>query len=102
MVSSMTEVDPYVFLTGVSNGMKMGVSSQEIRGLVGTAAPTRMRDPYGPPYYPREVTESLGSAATSSQDPIYSDPLSKVYTTLSMCLYYAIYNSVYIFRIIID
>ncbi|KAK3879342.1 hypothetical protein Pcinc_016076 [Petrolisthes cinctipes] len=63
---------------GVANGMKMGVSSQEIRGLVGTAAPTRMRDPYGPPYYPREVTESLGSATTSSQDPIYSDPLSKV------------------------
>ncbi|XP_042220744.1 uncharacterized protein LOC121865426 [Homarus americanus] len=59
-------------------GLKMGVSSQEIRGLVGTGAPARMRDPYGPPYFPREPTESLGSAATSSQDPIYSDPLSKV------------------------
>ncbi|XP_071530578.1 uncharacterized protein [Panulirus ornatus] len=63
---------------GGGAALKMGVSSQEIRGLVGTGAPARMRDPYGPPYFPREPTESLGSAATSSQDPIYSDPLSKV------------------------
>ncbi|KAK8740425.1 hypothetical protein OTU49_002901 [Cherax quadricarinatus] len=63
---------------GGGAGMKMGVSSQEIRGLVGTGAPAGLRDPYGPPYFPREPTESLGSAATSSQDPIYSDPLSKV------------------------
>ncbi|XP_045605057.2 uncharacterized protein [Procambarus clarkii] len=63
---------------GGGAGMKMGVSSQEIRGLVGTGPPPRIRDPYGPPYFPREPTESLGSATTSSQDPIYSDPLSKV------------------------
>ncbi|KAK7069941.1 hypothetical protein SK128_012472, partial [Halocaridina rubra] len=61
--------------------LKMGVSSQEIRGLVGSGMGNRMRDPYGPPYYPREPTESLGSAGTSSQDPIYSDPLTKVGST---------------------
>ncbi|XP_047488452.1 uncharacterized protein LOC125038872 [Penaeus chinensis] len=63
---------------GGGAGMKMGVSSQEIRGLVAAGPPPRVRDPYGPPFYPREATESLGSAATSSQDPIYSDPLTKV------------------------
>ncbi|XP_042879704.1 uncharacterized protein LOC122258059 [Penaeus japonicus] len=63
---------------GGGTGMKMGVSSQEIRGLVAAGPPPRVRDPYGPPFYPREPTESLGSGATSSQDPIYSDPLTKV------------------------
>ena len=63
--------------------MKMGVSSQEIRGLVGNTTQTQLRDSYGPPYYSRELTESLGSAATSSQDPIYSDPLAKVCTRTS-------------------
>lgn len=67
-------------IVGGAAGMKMGVSSQEIRGLVGNAAQPQLRDPYGPPYYPREPTESLGSATTSSQDPIYSDPLAKVRT----------------------
>lgn len=67
---------------GGGAGLKMGVNSQEIRGLVGGGGMgNRMRDPYGPPYYPREPTESLGSVGTSSQDPIYSDPLTKVGST---------------------
>ncbi|XP_066950489.1 uncharacterized protein [Macrobrachium rosenbergii] len=66
---------------GGASGLKMGVSSQEIRGLVGSGMENRIRDPFGPPYYPREPTESLGSVGTSSQDPIYSDPLTKVGST---------------------
>ncbi|XP_063872167.1 uncharacterized protein LOC135106789 isoform X2 [Scylla paramamosain] len=76
-VDNPTQILPS-YRRGGGAGMKMGVSSQEIRGLVGNATQPQLRDSYGPPYYPREPTESLGSAATSSQDPIYSDPLAKV------------------------
>ena len=79
----------------------MGVSTQEIRGLVGAVGrDVGLRDPYGSQgYYPSNHTASTSSTTTShdpygrrgyyprdttvsttasSQDPIYCDPLAKV------------------------
>ena len=65
-------------------GLRLGVTTQEIRGLVGVGKGGRVKDSlalqdhfgnHG--YYTRENTVST-SSTTTSQDPIYCDPLAKV------------------------
>ncbi|CAL4114141.1 unnamed protein product [Meganyctiphanes norvegica] len=71
----------------IGGGLKMGITAGEVRGLVRSVSNqlgprySPPSPPYGPPYYVRDQTESLrtesmASVATSSQDPIYSDPLA--------------------------